>query len=199
MCFSVFVKVLSQIWCTLCLLCKHSYCNNEDHLYLLIHTSCSSWWRTCSHTHSECHLGCTLLYSFGMLTHRDLKTLVNSSVLTILIQSIFSSHGGFWVGSWMGAHQQIITSLEFLAPPTILQTGNREMNQRLITHSINDWSYLCNEAFIKFPKVQGLGNFQVGAHVHILGSDASQPHRDRSSWTQDPPRPYSLCFLSSGC
>lgn len=144
-----------------------------------------------------------LLYSFGMLTHRDPKTLVNSSVITVLIQSIFSSNGGFWVGSWMEAHHQkdqvIITSLELLAPPTILQTGNREMNQWLITHSINDWSYLCNGAFIKFPKVHGLGNFQVGAHIHIPESDASQPHRDRSSWTQDPLRPYSLCILPSGC
>lgn len=35
---------------------------------------------------------------------------------------------------------------------------------------VNEWSCLCDEAFIQIPTIQGSKGFQVGEHIHAPGS-----------------------------
>ena len=105
-------------------------------------------------------------------------------------RSMFCSTEVTLDGSWTGAGSQKvqarIRSLEFSAPPPILQKG-----EGLEMELISDHAYV--RSLHKIPTlVPGFGELPGWRTHPRREGDAPRLHRDRSSCARDPPRPRPM-------
>lgn len=102
--------------------------------------------------------------------------------------------GGFLGNFRMGtAHQKdqvMIRSQELLAPlPHPPGRGERLEIEFVIEHA-----YVLKPP-LKTSKLQGLEGFPVGLRIYELGVGATQLHRDRSAYAQDPSRSQPMYLI----